>query len=285
MGYEFEGPDRAELDATPEQIWQAIATGPGIDSWFMGRNQVVPGEHGTVTMDFGEYAPVHQITAWEPLKRFAYRTDTDSDGRFIAYEFLIEGRGQGSTVLRMVARGRPGAVRSRGTAGGRRRRLLRQLTDAGHPYPRCPVPVRAGAARSDARDAPPVLRRGPRHDRAGLVGLAGTGVRLTRRAPARPPERIRTMTQTTVTRTTVRNLLACGAIGAPVFVIAGLIQAYTRKGFDLKVHPFSFLSLGDLGWIQITTFVLTGLMFIAGAVGMRRVLRTGPGRTAGPILY
>ncbi len=93
------------------------------------------------------------------------------------------------------------------------------------------------------------------------------------------------MTQTTVTRTTVRNLLACGAIGAPVFVIAGLIQAYTRKGFDLKVHPFSFLSLGDLGWIQITTFVLTGLMFIAGAVGMRRVLRTGPGRTAGPILY
>ncbi len=105
MGYEFEGPDRAELDATPEQIWQAIATGPGIDSWFMGRNQVVPGEHGTVTMDFGEYAPVHQITAWEPLKRFAYRTDTDSDGRFIAYEFLIEGRGQGSTVLRMVAHG------------------------------------------------------------------------------------------------------------------------------------------------------------------------------------
>ena len=38
MGHEFEADKRAELDATPEQVWEAIATGPGIDSWFMGRN-------------------------------------------------------------------------------------------------------------------------------------------------------------------------------------------------------------------------------------------------------
>jgi hypothetical protein len=36
MGHKFEGGTQAELDATPEQVWEAIATGPDIDSWFMG---------------------------------------------------------------------------------------------------------------------------------------------------------------------------------------------------------------------------------------------------------
>jgi hypothetical protein len=29
-------------------VWEAIATGPGLDSWFMGRNEVEPREGGTV---------------------------------------------------------------------------------------------------------------------------------------------------------------------------------------------------------------------------------------------
>ena len=48
MGHHFEDHEEAELQATPEQVWEAIATGPGIDSWFMGRNQVEPGEGGKV---------------------------------------------------------------------------------------------------------------------------------------------------------------------------------------------------------------------------------------------
>jgi hypothetical protein len=40
-----------------------------------------------------------------PLRRFAYRGDETPDGRFIAFEFLIEGREQGSTVLRLVTNG------------------------------------------------------------------------------------------------------------------------------------------------------------------------------------
>ena len=93
MGHHFEDHEEAELQATPEQVWEAIATGPGIDSWFMGRNQVEPGEGGTVRTSFGGYAPESTVTAWEPLKRLAYHSGEAPDGRFVAYEFLIEGRG------------------------------------------------------------------------------------------------------------------------------------------------------------------------------------------------
>ncbi|MBK1785476.1 SRPBCC family protein [Prauserella cavernicola] len=105
MGHRFERQDKVELSATPEQVWDAIATGPGIDSWFMGRNDVVPGEGGTVSTLFGGYAPEAPITAWEPGARLAYGGEQDEDGRFVAYEFLIEGRGGGSTVLKVVTSG------------------------------------------------------------------------------------------------------------------------------------------------------------------------------------
>ncbi|WP_327138784.1 DUF998 domain-containing protein [Nocardia sp. NBC_01327] len=40
-------------------------------------------------------------------------------------------------------------------------------------------------------------------------------------------------------------------------------------------HLLSALSRGDLGWIQTTNFVVTGLLAAAGAVGARRVLGLG----------
>ncbi|WP_327092610.1 SRPBCC domain-containing protein [Nonomuraea sp. NBC_01738] len=96
MGHEFRIDQQADLDATPEQVWEAIATGPGIDSWFMGRTQV---DGDRVTTFFGDYSPVTEITASEPLKRFAHSSPPAEDGRFVAYEFLIEAR-SGTTVLR-----------------------------------------------------------------------------------------------------------------------------------------------------------------------------------------
>lgn len=105
MGHEFELSGQADVEATPEQVWQAIATGPGIDSWFMGRNEIAGGVGGTVRTAFGSYTPSSTVTAWEPGQRLAYRSEPAPDGRFVAYEFLIEGRDRGSTVLRMVTSG------------------------------------------------------------------------------------------------------------------------------------------------------------------------------------
>src|SRR5262245_37572806 len=66
-------------------------------------------------------------------------------------------------------------------------------------------------------------------------------------------------------------LLTGGVLAGPIYIIVGIAQILTREGFDITRHPLSFMSLGDLGWIQITNFIVTGLLVIAGAIGLRRV--------------
>ena len=105
MGHEFEATDVAEVDATPEQVWDAIATGPGIDSWFMGRNEVEGGTGGVVRGAFGAYQPEYRVHEWDPLEKLVYGNEPGPDGRRIAYEFLIEGRDGGSSVIRCVTSG------------------------------------------------------------------------------------------------------------------------------------------------------------------------------------
>jgi uncharacterized protein DUF998 len=87
----------------------------------------------------------------------------------------------------------------------------------------------------------------------------------------------------TLPTSNVRVLPACGVLAGPVFVATGLAQGLTRAGFDLTRHPASVLANGDLGWIQIANFVLTGLLTLAAAAGIRRVLpgRWGPRLLAG----
>ena len=80
------------------------------------------------------------------------------------------------------------------------------------------------------------------------------------------------------------RLLACGVVAGPLFLAVLMIQAFTREGFDLSRHPLSLLSLGDLGWIQIANFVVTGALLVACAIGMRRVLRPGRSGTWAPRL-
>ncbi|MEV6097060.1 SRPBCC domain-containing protein [Nocardia sp. NPDC051981] len=105
MGHPFEIELEATLPASPDQIWEAIATGPGINSWFMGRNEVEARIGGIAAMDTGGRREESVITAYEPGKHFATRTGTDEDGRFMAFEYLLEGREGGSTVLRVVHSG------------------------------------------------------------------------------------------------------------------------------------------------------------------------------------
>ncbi|GII81448.1 hypothetical protein Sru01_64300 [Sphaerisporangium rufum] len=105
MRHEFEVREEIPLDATPEQVWEAISTGPGIDSWFMGRNEVEPREGGIVRHSMMGRSQESTVTAWEPGKRFSYRTGDNPDGTFMAFDYLIEGREGGSTVLRLVHSG------------------------------------------------------------------------------------------------------------------------------------------------------------------------------------
>ena len=70
-----------------------------------------------------------------------------------------------------------------------------------------------------------------------------------------------------------RLLLACGAVGPPLFIVAFLVEGATRAGYSPLRHPVSSLSIGDYGWTQRLNFVVTGLLIIAFALGLRPALR------------
>ncbi|MYT69758.1 MULTISPECIES: DUF998 domain-containing protein [unclassified Streptomyces] len=85
-------------------------------------------------------------------------------------------------------------------------------------------------------------------------------------------------------RTVPRLLPAAGITAGPLFIAAGMAQGLTRDGFDFTRNALSQLSLGSLGWIQVTAFLLTGLLVIGGSIAIRQTLRNAPGGTWAPRL-
>src|SRR3981081_3798956 len=81
-----------------------------------------------------------------------------------------------------------------------------------------------------------------------------------------------------------RALLICGILAAPLFTVVAVIEMLTRPGFDLRRHDLSLLSNGEQGWVQITNFVVAGLLTIAASAGIRRAIHAGPATTWGPVL-
>ena len=39
MTHPFEVRDDTTVDATPDEVWEAIASGPGVDSWLYGEHR------------------------------------------------------------------------------------------------------------------------------------------------------------------------------------------------------------------------------------------------------
>lgn len=72
-----------------------------------------------------------------------------------------------------------------------------------------------------------------------------------------------------------RALLRCGVAAGPFYLAVGVLQGFVRDGFDFARHPLSVLANGPGGWVQTANFVLSGLLVIAAAVGIWRVLRPG----------
>jgi hypothetical protein len=74
-----------------------------------------------------------------------------------------------------------------------------------------------------------------------------------------------------------RLLLICGALAGPLFTIIWFVAGLTRAHYDPMVHPISSLSIGELGWTQVTNFILSGLLTLALAVGLRSALKSRGG--------
>jgi len=81
-----------------------------------------------------------------------------------------------------------------------------------------------------------------------------------------------------------RLLLLCGALAGPFFTIVWFIQGLTRSGYDPMRYAISSLSVGELGWIQIANFLITGSLILAFSVALRQILRGPSGSVWGPVL-
>jgi uncharacterized protein YndB with AHSA1/START domain len=105
MARPFEVRDEIEISATPEEVWEAITTGSGMDAWFMGDNEVERRLGGKVRTSLPGFEMESTITTWDPPRRFADTSPKEGDGRVMAFSFEIEGRGGGRTLLRFVHSG------------------------------------------------------------------------------------------------------------------------------------------------------------------------------------
>ena len=120
-----------EVTATPEQVWDAIATADGISAW-MVPTRLDPHIGGEVSFDLGDFTSTGVVTDYTPNRRFAYEepwpiadeveaipaemvewfdkigvplSQVHHDLSFvtpIATEFLIESASGGSCVIRVV---------------------------------------------------------------------------------------------------------------------------------------------------------------------------------------
>ena len=94
-----------EVPGTPDEVWQAIATGPGISSWFVP-SEVEEREGGTAVSHFGpgdSMDSVGTITAWEPPHRFVVDTEELGEGASsVASEWTVETKAGGTCIVRVV---------------------------------------------------------------------------------------------------------------------------------------------------------------------------------------
>lgn len=85
MSREFELRKEVVLEATPEQVWEAISTAAGNTAWFQPIEDVDP--------------DAANVVAWDPPRHLKVDAGTQ------AFEYLVEARDGGTAVLRFVHSG------------------------------------------------------------------------------------------------------------------------------------------------------------------------------------
>lgn len=98
-----------EVPGTPEEVWEAIATGPGITAWFMPAD-VEPRVGGRIVHRHeADTETPGTVTAYDRPRRFAYEESGWADGELAgdltATEYLVEARAGGTCVVRLTMSG------------------------------------------------------------------------------------------------------------------------------------------------------------------------------------
>lgn len=91
-----------EVPGSPEEVWKAIATGPGISAWFVPTT-VEERVDGEAKSDFGPgIESVGTIKVWNPPSKREIET-IEGPGK-VATEWTVEARSGGMCVVRVVHR-------------------------------------------------------------------------------------------------------------------------------------------------------------------------------------
>jgi len=93
-----------EVPGSPEEVWQAIATGPGISAWFVPTVfEEKAGKPVSVKLSFGPgMDAVAKITAWDPPHRFAKEGELAPGSPPMATEWIVEAKAGGRCIVRVV---------------------------------------------------------------------------------------------------------------------------------------------------------------------------------------
>ncbi|MBR0665425.1 SRPBCC domain-containing protein [Roseomonas hellenica] len=91
-----------EVPGSPEQVWQAIASGPGISSWFVP-TRLDGRVGGTTASEFGPgMESAATIMAWEPPMRFVAESEGGPGPGKVATEWTVEAKAGGTCTVRVV---------------------------------------------------------------------------------------------------------------------------------------------------------------------------------------
>ena len=93
-----------EVPGTPEEVWRAIATGPGISSWFVpAKVEEKDGKPVAVSLDFGPGMESRSVvTTWDPPRTLAVQGEGWGGSPAIADEWTVEARSGGTCIVRVV---------------------------------------------------------------------------------------------------------------------------------------------------------------------------------------
>ncbi len=94
-----------EVPGSPEEVWRAVATGPGISSWYVP-HCVDERAGGAATASFGpepEMQVAGRVAAWEPPRRVLFDGGEGVEG--LAFEWLVETGASGACTVRLRSTG------------------------------------------------------------------------------------------------------------------------------------------------------------------------------------
>ena len=94
-----------EVPLEPEQVWDSIATGPGMLCWFMSIGlDIEPRKGGAMTMDMdGNKVPIATVDDWDPPHRLVGKGHSfGPEGPMVTHEWTVQARSGDASVVRVV---------------------------------------------------------------------------------------------------------------------------------------------------------------------------------------